>query len=110
MLGSIVGNMRNIAMTTLITFLFSGKEREKANGKVGTVNGLSFAVTAVASGLVIGFLGMSWVLIASIVLTIIAMTHLLTIPCPEETSREAEEKKPMKMDFRGTLQLVRSVP
>jgi len=100
MIGSIIGNMRNIAMTTLITFLFIGKEREQANGKVGTINGLSFAVTSIASGLVIGFLGMKWVLIASIALTIIALIHLATVPCPEEKAREAEEKKPMKMDFR----------
>jgi DHA3 family multidrug efflux protein-like MFS transporter len=110
MAGSIIGNVRNIAMTTLITFLFSGDERAKANGKVGAINGLSFGITSIASGLVIGFLGMKWVLIASVVLTIIALIHLLTVPCPEEKSREEEEKKPMKMDFRGTLKLVRSVP
>ena len=97
-------------MTTLITFLFSGDERAKANGKVGAINGLSFGITSIASGLVIGFLGMKWVLIASVVLTIVALLHLFTVPCPEEKSREAEEKKPMKMDFRGTLKLVRSVP
>lgn len=110
MVGSIIGNMRNIAMTTLITFLFQDDERAKANGKVGTINGLWFAVTSIASGLVIGFLGMKWVLIASIILTIVALIHLMTVPCPEEKSREAEEKKPMKMDFKGTLKLVRSVP
>jgi len=110
MAGSIIGNVRNIAMTTLITFLFSGDERAKANGKVGAINGLSFGITSIASGLVIGFLGMKWVLIASVVLTIVALLHLFTVPCPEEKSREAEEKKPMKMDFRGTLKLVRSVP
>lgn len=110
MIGSIIGNVRNIAMTTLVSFLFSGDERAKANGKVSTVNGLSFAVTSVATGLVIGFLGMEWVLISSIILTIIALLHLLTVACPEEKHRETEEKKPMKMDFRGTLKLVRSVP
>ena len=110
MAGSIIGNMRNIAMTTLITFLFQWDERARANGVVGTVNGLSFAVTSVASGLVIGFLGMKWVLVSSIALTILALLHLLTVPCPEEKHREQEEKKPMKMDFRGTFALVRSVP
>jgi len=34
----------------------------------------------------------------------------MTIPSPEEKHRETEEKKPMEMDIRGTLSLVRSVP
>jgi MFS transporter, DHA3 family, multidrug efflux protein len=98
--GSMLGNLRNISMTTLITLLFQDKEREKANGKVATINGLSFAVTSIASGLVIGFLGMNWVIISSIVLTIVALFHIFTIPCPEEKIREQEEKKPMKFDFK----------
>lgn len=87
-------------MTTLITLLFQDKEREKANGKVATINGLSFALTSVASGLVIGFLGMNWVIVSSIVLTAIALFHIFFIPCPEEKIRENEEKKSMKFDFR----------
>ncbi|MBP7774067.1 MFS transporter, partial [Candidatus Gracilibacteria bacterium] len=110
MIGSMLGNLRNISMTTLITLLFQDKEREKANGKVATINGLSFALTSIASGLVIGFLGMNWVIVSSIVLTGIALLHIFTIPCPEEKIRENEEKKTMKFDFRGTLALVRSVP
>jgi DHA3 family multidrug efflux protein-like MFS transporter len=110
MVGSMLGNLRNISMTTLITLLFRDKEREKANGKVATINGLSFALTSVASGLVIGFLGMNWVIISSIVLTGIALFHIFFIPCPEEKIREDEEKKTMKFDFRWTLALVRSVP
>ncbi len=100
MVGSMLGNLRNISMTTLITLLFRDKEREKANGKVATINGLSFALTSVASGLVIGFLGMNWVIISSIVLTAVALLHIFTIPCPEEKIRENEEKKSMKFDFR----------
>ncbi len=98
--GSMLGNLRNISMTTLITLLFQDKEREKANGKVATMNGLSFAVTSIASGLVIGFLGMNWVIGVSLVLTTIALLHIFTIACPEEEIREHEEKKPMKFDFR----------
>ncbi len=100
MVGSMLGNLRNISMTTLITLLFQDKEREKANGKVATINGLSFALTSVASGLVIGFLGMNWVIVSSIVLTGIALFHIFFIPCPEEKIREDEEKKTMKFDFR----------
>ena len=111
MTGSIVGNLRNIAMTTLITLLFTGNERAKANGKFSTINGLSFAVTSVASAMVIGFFGMKTVILLSVFLTIVALLHVLTIPCPEEKITEGvEEKKPKKMDIKGTIALVRSVP
>lgn len=98
--GAMLGNLRNIAMTTLITLLYKDKEREKANGKVATVNGLSFALTSISSGLVIGFLGMNWVIGVSLVLTALALLHIFTIACPEEKIREQEEKKPMKFDFK----------
>jgi DHA3 family multidrug efflux protein-like MFS transporter len=63
MLGSVMGNMRNIALSTTVTLLFEEEKRDKANGMIGTVNGISFAITSVASGLVIGFLGMQWAIL-----------------------------------------------
>jgi DHA3 family multidrug efflux protein-like MFS transporter len=56
MLGSVMGNMRNIALSTTVTLLFEEDKRDKANGMIGTVNGISFAITSVASGMIIGFL------------------------------------------------------
>lgn len=58
MLGSIMGNLRYIALSITVSMLFPVEEHAKANGKVGTMNGLSFALTSIASGLAIGFLGM----------------------------------------------------
>jgi DHA3 family multidrug efflux protein-like MFS transporter len=56
--GSVVENMRNIALSTTVTLLVPDGERDKANGLVGMVQGIAFMVTSVFSGLAIGFLGM----------------------------------------------------
>ena len=41
-------------------------------------------VTSVFSGLAIGFLGMGWTLAIAIVLTLVALVHLLFIRIPED--------------------------
>jgi DHA3 family multidrug efflux protein-like MFS transporter len=48
-LGVVVGNIRMIALSTLVTLLIPEEERDKANGKIGTVNGLVFTVVSVFS-------------------------------------------------------------
>src|SRR5262245_18395195 len=46
LLGSVAGQMRNIAMSTCVTLLVPAERRDRANGLVGTVTGVSFAVTS----------------------------------------------------------------
>src|SRR5205085_11355367 len=60
LLGSVAGNMRGIALSTCVTLLVPEDRRDRANGMVGTVTGISFAITSVFSGLVVGGLGMGW--------------------------------------------------
>ena len=60
LLGSVAGQMRGIALSTCVTLLVPEERRDRANGMVGTVTGVSFAITSVFSGLVIGGLGMGW--------------------------------------------------
>jgi MFS transporter, DHA3 family, multidrug efflux protein len=54
MSGVIVGNLRGIALSTLVTLLVPPEGRDRANGLVGGVNGVSFLVTSVISGLLVG--------------------------------------------------------
>src|SRR5688572_15118398 len=67
LLGSVAGNMRGIALSTCVTLLVPEAGRDKANGMVGTVTGISFAITSVFSGLVIGGPGMGWAYCVSVV-------------------------------------------
>src|SRR5690606_33921237 len=69
LIGAVVENMRNIALSTTVTILVDKDRRANANGLVGTVQGIGFIVTSVFSGLSVGLLGMGWTLAIAIVLT-----------------------------------------
>src|SRR3712207_8736866 len=42
LVGAIVGNLRSIALATLVTILVEEEGRDRANGLVGTANGVAF--------------------------------------------------------------------
>src|ERR687898_3170650 len=67
MLGVITGNLRTIALPTLVTLLVPEGLRDRANGLVGTTSGVSFLVTSVISGLLVAFDGMRSVVILALV-------------------------------------------
>ena len=107
--GAIAGNLRSVALATTVTLLVPEGERDKANGLVGTVNGVAFAITSVFSGLAIGLLGMGACLIIATVLTAGAATHLLSIPITEDAPEPGEDD-PTLIDVAGALRAVRTVP
>jgi len=51
LIGSVIENMRNIALSTTVTLLVPKEDHAKANGLVGAVQGVAFLVTSVFSGL-----------------------------------------------------------
>lgn len=69
--GAIAGNLRSIALSTLVTLLIPEDKRDQANGLVGTSDGISFLVASTLSGLVIGFLGVQWMLGIAIAFTLL---------------------------------------
>lgn len=109
MIGSIIGNLRMIALTTCVTILIPEKDRDKANGLVGTVNGISFAITSFLSGIIIGYLGMHWALLFSIFFTAVALIDLFFISIPEKEIVETSQSTKEKIDLRGTMKLLRKV-
>ena len=112
--GAIAGNLRAVALSTTVTLLVPDDRHDKANGLVGTANGVAFALTSVFSGLAIGQLGMGACLIITIALTAIAGAHLATIHIDNDTAPraqgEASAEGPTTFDFGGALQAVRVVP
>ena len=66
LVGGVVESLRNIALSTTVTLLVPEDGRDKANGLVGTVQGIAFMITSVFSGLSVGLLGMGWTLAISI--------------------------------------------
>lgn len=113
MLGVIAGNVRNIALPTLVTALVPEDRRDRANGLVGMVTGVGFLTTSVISGFLVAWGGMVGALGFALVLTVIAFFHLLVVgvdePAPE-THDAAGAPILRKVDLRGTLRVVGAVP
>lgn len=107
--GSVVENMRNIALSTTVTLLVPVERHANANGMVGTVQGLSFIVTSVFSGLAIGLLGMGWTLAIAIAMTLVALVHLMFVRIPEERP-VAEDGRAPAVDLRGSITAIRAAP
>lgn len=107
--GAIAGNMRAIALSTLVTILIPEEHRDKANGLVGTVNGTAFLLASITSGLVIGFLGVFWMLLFAIGLTLLIIIHLWTLSIPEKEVVHTGTQT-TNIDIRGTIQAIRVVP
>ncbi|MFZ1721786.1 MAG: MFS transporter [Microgenomates group bacterium] len=112
MLGVIVGGIRAIAIPTIVTIVAPEGERDKANGLVGTTNGVSFLVTSVISGLLVGSSGMYGVLILAMVATLISIVDLWFIPVAERevVHIHGEEPQGKSMDIRGTIKLILGIP
>lgn len=108
--GSVVENLRNIALSTTVTLLVPEERHANANGLVGTVQGVAFIVTSVFSGLSIGFLGMGGTLVIALVFTALTFVHLAFVRIPEEKRQVAEGEHNPTFDLRGSIRAVRAVP
>jgi DHA3 family multidrug efflux protein-like MFS transporter len=120
LVGAIGGNLRGIALSTLVTILVPEDGRDKANGLVGTMNGVAFLGASIFSGLAVGYLGMFWVLVIAIVVSLLVIAHLATLTIPDlpKKIRHAHDGEPEHehdhdhegVDVRGTIRAIRLVP
>ncbi len=139
MFGVIAGNIRTIALPTLVTVLIAEDTRDRANGLVGTTSGVSFLVTSVISGLLVAVGGMYWVLVLALAALAVAVVHLALVAVPERPDAPVEREEvtadattpsagtpaaagltpgPAEpavartgtVDLRGTIRVVREVP
>jgi DHA3 family multidrug efflux protein-like MFS transporter len=115
MLGVIVGNIRSIALPTLVTVLIPEDIRDKANGLVGMVTGIGFLTTSVISGFLVAFGGMFGVLIFASVLTVAVLAHLALVKVDERGAESAPNepeapREPRRVDIKGTIRVIAAVP
>lgn len=108
--GGVVENARNIALSTTVTLLVPEAIRDRANGMVGMVSGISFLVTSVFSGLMIGFFGMGWALAAAVVMMTLAALHLIIFVKIPETRLAHDPELTKKVDLKGSIAAIRAVP
>ena len=109
MLAVIFGNIRMIALPTLVTLLVPEDRRDKANGLVGMVSGIGFLTTSAISGFLVAWGGMAGTLVFAIGFSLVAIAHLLFVPVDEP--REAEDHaEPRRIDLAGTFRVVLAIP
>ena len=106
--GVIAGNIRGIAVPTLVTVLIPEEERAKANGLTGTAFGIAFLICSAISGILVGMGGMFYVLMLGIVMMILSIVHLWFLVVPEKEIVHLEHQP--KVDLRGTFAVVAAIP
>ncbi|MGB3603351.1 MFS transporter [Gordonia sp. (in: high G+C Gram-positive bacteria)] len=109
LLGSVVEILRSVALSTTVTILIDDDRRANANGYVGAVQGLSFIVTSVFSGLSIGYFGMGPTIVFAIATIALTWLHLHTISMPEEVTVAVTDASGT-FDIRGAWVAVVAVP
>ena len=112
MLGVIAGNIRSIALPTLVTILIPEGERDKANGLVGMVSGIGFLTTSVISGFLVAWGGMFATLLLALALTALAFLHLNFVHIDEGRVEAVpgEPAEPKRVDIKGTIAVIAAVP
>ena len=120
LVGAIGGNLRSIALSTLVTILIPEDERDKANGLVGTANGIAFLGASIFSGLAVGYLDMFWVIVIAVVASLLVIAHLATLNIPDlkKKVRHTHDGEPEHehddhhegVDVRGTIKAIQLVP
>jgi len=112
MLGVIAGNIRTIALPTLVTVLVPEDRRDRANGLVGMVTGIGFLTTSVISGVLVAWGGMAATLAFALGLTTLVFLHLagVRVDEPPPGVQSDGSTAPRRVDLAGTLRIVGAVP
>jgi MFS transporter, DHA3 family, multidrug efflux protein len=110
--GTVAGGIYNIAIPTLIRIIVPEDSRDKANGMFGMINGISFGITSIASGLMLGYAGMYWVLVTAVVCTVLVILAWIFVSIEEKKiiHIEGQEQLSKKVDLKGTIKAIKSVP
>ncbi len=108
LVGGVVESLRNIALSTTVTLLVPEDGRDKANGLVGTVQGIAFMITSVFSGLSVGCSGWDGPSASR------SRSHrpLAAPPAPHRDPRAAPDPEAggSRFDVRGAVAAITAVP
>lgn len=108
----IAGNVRSIALSTLVTILIPEDRRDKANGLVGMVTGIGFLTTSMISGVLVAWGGMLATLLLALAATALVFLHLLTVKLDEGRADPPADMpaEPKRVDLAGTIKVIAGVP
>ena len=108
MFGVIAGNVRSIALPTLVTLLVPVDRRDRANGLVGMATGIGFLTTSAISGFLVAWGGMTGTLLFALAFTLLAVLHLAFVSF-DEPRVVAPTGAHKRVDVRGTIRVVAGV-
>ena len=109
----VAGNVRSIALATLVTILIPEDRRDKANGLVGMVTGIGFLTTSMISGLLVAWGGMIATLLLALGATALVFVHLLTVQArrgPRSAPTADTPAEPKRVDLKGTIAVIAGGP
>ena len=109
MVGVIAGNVRTIALPTMVTALIPEPDRDKANGLVGMATGIGFLTTSAISGFLLAWGGMRATLIIAMALTLLVFVHMLFVRF-DEPRPDGHADAPRRIDVAGTIKVIAGVP
>ncbi len=110
MVGVLAGNLRTIALPTLVTVLIPEDRRDKANGLVGMTTGISFLTTSVISGFLVAWGGMRGALLFGLGLTLLAFVHLLFLTVEgDRIASDANPDEKKTVDLKGTVAVIAGI-
>ncbi len=109
LLGVTAGNLRAIALPTLVTLLVPAERRDRANGLVGMATGIGFLTTSAISGLLVAWGGIVLALLFALSLTVIVFVHLLFVTFEEPETKGGKENR-RRVDLAGTIRVIAAVP
>lgn len=116
LLGVVVGSLYQIAVPTLVSVLVPEQRRDKANGMLGMTTGIAFALTSVASGLLLAHYGLAAVLLVAMGCSLLALLSLNFLVLPEQQIlhvpgyEEAEQAAKKQVDLLGTIRVIGKIP
>ena len=110
MLGVLAGNVRTIALPTLVTLLVPEDRRDRANGLVGMATGVGFLTTSMISGFLVAWGGMHATLILAMAVCALVFLHLLWVRLEEPAPHAEAHAEPRRVDLKGTIAVVAGVP
>jgi len=112
MMAVIAGNVRSIALPTLVTLLIPEDRRDRANGLVGMVTGIGFLATSAVSGFLVAWGGMTYTLIFAMALSALVFLHLrfVSVDEPRREGQDGKPAEPRRIDIAGTIKVIGAVP
>jgi DHA3 family multidrug efflux protein-like MFS transporter len=106
LIGAVANNLRLITLSTLVTDLVDQNNHDKANGRIGVVNGVAFALTSVFSGILLGTIGMANTVFVVTIFSALILLDCYLIPYVSKSKAHIKNKRSVSTIRQGFSYLI----